>query len=100
MLPSQSRLNLVGRIYRKRWGDEVVVYDDASSHTHLINHEADEILAALEEAAGSCTFEDLRARLVRKLDVASPEIADFDRWLEEHLREYSDCDLIEIRTPS
>ncbi|GAB6054319.1 hypothetical protein JCM17960_31390 [Magnetospira thiophila] len=92
--PSQVAVRLMGRLSWKRWEDEVVVYDDASGHTHLLEANAAEALTCLEQMGGLCRRADFARQLAERLAVQDDEQEDFEGWLEAVLARFRRMDLL------
>lgn len=58
------------RLHTRRWGDEAVVYDDRSGHTHLLGALAITVLTRLLEGPSS------RNELLRHSGDADPKAVD------------------------
>ena len=76
------RVVRAARLRYRRFGDESVLYDDASGNTHLLDDVAGAVLEQLLD--GSATFDELIASVAG--DDAGPEACEHVRRVLDHLR--------------
>ncbi|CCQ72875.1 HPr-rel-A system PqqD family peptide chaperone [Magnetospira sp. QH-2] len=94
--PLRNVVRLFARLSWKTWNDEVVVYDDASGHTHLLESNAAEVLVCLEAAGGLCPRDEFEGLVAEHLAVSDDEREEFQEWLAVILAQFRRMDLLAL----
>ena len=75
------------------WGDECVVYNELSGHTHLLDHLAAEVLYSIKNRPAST--EKLASQLHEKLDLSQTSDHSLNVYLKKILPELQRAELLE-----